>query len=65
MNVYNICFLARNRNGINLSASFVNLLILLAVFDTLFLVTGIGLFGFPAVSAWYTDNILNKILPKG
>ena len=65
MNVYNICFLVKNRNGINLSASFVNLLILLAVFDTLFLVTGIGLFGLPAVSTWYTDNVLNKMLPKG
>ena len=65
MNAYNICFLVKNRNGINLSASFVNLLILLAVFDTLFLVTGIGLFGFPAVSTWYTDNLLNKMLPKG
>ena len=65
MNLYNIFFLTKNRDGINLSASFVNLLVLLASFDTLFLLTGIGLFGLPAVSDWYFDNVLSHILPKG
>ena len=65
MNIYNIFFLTKNRDGINLTASFVNLLVLLASFDTLFLLTGIGLFGFPAVSDWYSDNVLSQILPKG
>ena len=65
MNIYNIFFLTKNRDGINLTTSFVNLLVLLASFDTLFLLTGIGLFGFPAVSDWYSDNVLSQILPKG
>ena len=65
MNIFNIFFLTKNRDGINLSVSFVNLLILLAVFDTLFLLTGIGLFGLPAVSDWYSKNVLSQILPKG
>ena len=65
LNTYNIFFLVKNRHGINLSVTFTNLLILLAVFDTLFLITGIGLFGLPAVSAWYRDNLFNKILPNG
>ena len=65
MNCYNIYFLAWNRNVIRLKSSFVSLLILLAIFDTLFLVTGIGLLGFPAVSAWYNDNLLSQVLPKG
>lgn len=65
MNIFNICFLTKNRNEMNLNASFLNLLILLAIFDTLFLVTGIGLLGLPAVFDWYNYNILNQILPKG
>ena len=65
MNSYNICFLTKNRGGINLSDSFVNLLVLLASFDTLFLLTAVGLFGLPAVSDWYSNNVLSQILPKG
>ena len=65
MNIFNIFFLTKNRDVINLSVSFVNLLILLALFDTLFLLTGIGLFGLPAVYDWYSDNVLSQILPKG
>ena len=65
MNLYNICFLTKNRDGINLSDSFVNLLVLLASFDTLFLLTAVGLFGLPAVSDWYSNNVLSQILPKG
>ena len=65
MNSFNIYFLTRNRNGLNLKTSFVDLLILLAIFDTLFLVTGIGLFGLPAVSDWYYNSLFKHILPKG
>ena len=65
LNAYNIYFLIKNRLGVNLSGSFVNLLILLAVFDAIFLLTGIGLFGLPAVSEWYRDNLFYNILPNG
>lgn len=65
MNIYNICFMTRNRNGMNLSEPFVNLLILLAFYDALFLTTGIGLFGLPAVSNWYDNTIMREMLPKG
>ena len=65
MKFYNICFLTWNRKVISLKASFVNLLILLAIFDTLVLVTAIGLLGLPAVSAWYNENLLSQVLPKG
>jgi len=49
----------------NLSEPFVNLLILLAFYDALFLTTGIGLFGLPAVSNWYDNTIMREMLPKG
>ena len=65
MNIFNIFFLTKNRDVTNLSVSFVNLLILLALFDTLFLLTGIGLFGLPSVSDWYSHKVLSQILPKG
>ena len=62
-NVFNIYFLIWNRTKIRFTELFSNLLILLACFDLLFLINGIGIFGLPAVSSWYERRISAKIFP--
>ena len=64
-NIYNIYFLILNRGKIRFTTLFSNLLILLACFDLLFLITSIGIFGIPAVSTWFEEHIAAKIFPIG
>ena len=62
-NIFNICFLLMKRQMIDFSQSFTNVLLLLAAFDILYLLSGILIFGLPAVSEWYSMNVYAKILP--
>ena len=62
-NIFNICFLLMKRQMIDFSQSFTNVLSLLAAFDILYLLSGILIFGLPAVSGWYSMNVYAKILP--
>ena len=62
-NLFNIYFLVRNGNKVQLTKLFSNLLISLACFDLLFLVTGIGIFGLPAISSSYQKYVIAKIFP--
>ena len=52
-NIFNIYFLIQNRKKIRFTELFSSLLIILACFDLLYLVTGIGIFGLPLISKWY------------
>ena len=62
-NIFNIYFLILNRGKIRFTPLFSNLLILLACFDLLFLITGIGIFGLPSISNWYEERIASQIFP--
>ena len=62
-NIFNICFLVMKRQMLDFSQSFTNVLLLLAAFDILYLLSGILIFGLPAVSGWYSMNVYAKILP--
>ena len=64
MNIFNVWFLLKERGKLDFTPSFGNLLIVLAVFDLVFLVGEIAIFGFPAVSTWYKKNLYYKILPS-
>ena len=63
MNIFNICFLVKERSKLDFAQSFVSLLIVLSIFDLLVLIVEIGIFGFPAISTWYTANVYFSILP--
>ena len=63
VNIFNICFLVKERSKLEFAPSFVQLLILLSIFDLLVLIVEIGIFGFPAISTWYTANVYFSILP--
>ena len=58
-NVFSVLGLARNKK----TRSFTKLLIALAVFDLLYLVMGIAIFGLPVVSMTYKRNVYVYILP--
>ena len=64
VNIFNIFFLIKNRDGIKLTKSFRNLLSILATFDLLYLLMAIGIFALPTLSQTYEDNIFPKILPS-
>ena len=64
VNIFNIWFLLKERGKLDFTPSFGNLLIVLAVFDLIFLVFEIGIFGLPAISTWYKTNVYFKILPS-
>ena len=58
-NVFSVLGLARNKK----TRSFTKLLIALAIFDLLYLVMGIAIFGMPALSEWYNQKIYIFIVP--
>ena len=62
-NVYNLQFLILKQKEIDLAKSFTNLLILLSLFDLLYLSNAIGLLGLPEISVWYTNNVYKNIAP--
>ena len=63
VNVFNVSFLTRKREKIDFTKSFTNLLILLSIFDIVYLLNGVGIFGLPEVSTWYSENVYSVILP--
>jgi len=63
VNIFNICFLVKERSKLEFAPSFVQLLVVLSIFDLLVLIVEIGIFGFPAISTWYTTNVYFSILP--
>ena len=63
VNVFNVSFLTRKREMIDFTKSFTNLLILLSIFDIVYLLNGVGIFGLPEVSTWYSENVYSMILP--
>ena len=63
VNVFNGYILLRKRHEIDFTESFANLLVLLAVFDILYLLNAIGLFGLPAIWPWYSGTVYPNILP--
>ena len=42
---------------------FTGLLIALALFDLLYLVMGVLIFGLPTLSDWYDENVFPKLMP--
>ena len=62
-NIFNIGVLIYHRKNSNFTPTFFTLLVILSIFDLLYLIIGIGIFGLPAISPWYTDNIYLKIIP--
>ena len=62
-NTFNIGVLISTRKNSNFTQTFLKLLVLLSTFDLLYLLIVIGIFGLPALSPWYNDNIYIKILP--
>ena len=62
-NTFNIGVLISTRKNSNFTPTFLKLLVLLSTFDLLYLLIVIGIFGLPALSPWYNDNIYIKILP--
>ena len=63
-NVINIIVLIQNRAISSFTETFTQLLIALSAFDLLYLLSVIGIFGLPALSPWYTENVFSKILPS-
>ena len=64
VNIFNVWFLLIEKRKLDFTPSFGNLLIVLAVFDFVFLAGEIAIFGLPAVSFWYKQNVYFKILPS-
>ena len=64
VNIVNVWFLLKERGKLDFTPSFGNLLIVLAVFDFVFLAGEIAIFGLPAISVWYKQNVYFKILPS-
>ena len=62
-NTFNIGVLISTRKNSNFTPTFLKLLVLLSTFDLLYLLIVIGIFGLPALSPWYNDNIYIQILP--
>ena len=62
-NVYSVQFLKTKGTKIDLRKSFANLLILLSLFDLLYLLNAISLLGLPEISEWYTQNVYKSIAP--
>ena len=62
-NVYSVQFLKTKSKEIDLTKSFTNLLILLSLFDLLYLLNAIGLLGLPNISEWYTIRVYKNIAP--
>ena len=63
-NSFNVIILNLNRKRLEFTETFTTLLIVLSAFDLLYLITSIGIFGIPALSPWYNENIFPKILPS-
>ena len=64
VNIFNVWFLLIEKRKLDFTPSFGNLLVVLAVFDFVFLAGEIAIFGLPAVSFWYKQNVYFKILPS-
>ena len=62
-NIYSVQFLKTKSKEIDLTRSFTNLLILLSLFDLLYLLNAIGLLGLPNISEWYTIKVYKNIAP--
>ena len=62
-NIYSVQFLKTKGREIDLTKSFANLLILLSLFDLLYLLNAISLLGLPEISEWYTQNVYKSIAP--
>ena len=62
-NIFNISVLVGNRRAATFTQSFSNLLIALSLFDLMYLVVGMFLFGFKAVFTAYETNIYPIVLP--
>ena len=63
-NIFNIDVLISNRRTSNFTKTFLKLLIILSIFDLLYLIVVISLFGLPALCPWYNENVYFKILPN-
>ena len=64
-NIFNIGVLVGNRRTSKFTPTFLKLLIVLSFFDLLYLAVGIGIFGLPALSEWYMENVYFRIVPTG
>ena len=64
VNIFNLWFHIKERGKLDFTPSFGNLLIVLALFDLVFLVGEIAIFGLPAIFTWYRRNVYPKILPS-
>ena len=62
-NILNIAVLLGNRRTVTFTQTFSNLLVALSVFDLVYLVVGVFLFGLTATSLWYQQVVYPVILP--
>ena len=62
-NIFNITVLVGNRRAQTFTKSFSNLLIALSLFDLMYLIVGIFLFGLPACFPIYKKYVYPVILP--